>query len=84
MKHGVVMTPGMIKAKWTATKYDAIEHAELLIKTEGGCEGPVDCNICFRKTFAPEFVGCSPEDAYEDALRFLKENGDGRKCVSIW
>ena len=67
-------------------KYDAIKHAKILVKETGVCDGPVDCDICFRRADRgkKEFTGCSPEDAYEDALEFLEKKGESDKCVSIW
>ena len=64
--------------------YDSIKHAKILVKSDGICDGHFSCDVCFRRTCGVETFGCSPEDAYEDALKFLGENDNRGKCVSIW
>ena len=70
--------------KQVDAEYDPIKHARILAKESGVCNGPVECSTCFRRSCGRTTIGCSPEDAYEDALRFLEEKDNGRKCVSIW
>lgn len=84
MECGAIKRPGVIEAKRAMVKYDATKHAKVIARDNGVCSGPIDCDICFRKTCGSKFIGCSPEDAYEDALKFLGEKDNRGKFVSIW